>query len=202
MTRVFVTGVVLIVTVAIVVFLGVGSLAGKLGRPVLPVFGQGAVETVSPGAVLREENSYICGDSELVFQGPAPADMVGKKDSELRARYPAKDGWSLAVQNGRLVVLRKSVDGFCGEHSHYRHLGIYRDRLAVYQGPLGFDQRLLRVEDNKTLDLLPPFLLEKLKRAQEYGKLSPDEKEALRADLEFSDENLLNSYLENLDEVE
>ncbi|MCL4441004.1 MAG: hypothetical protein M1609_10600 [Firmicutes bacterium] len=199
--RIFLAGAIITAAVAAAVFMGTGFLAGKLGKPVLPVFGQGRAEAVAPGAVLREENSYLCGDVELIFQGPAPGDMMGKNAGQIRQRYPEKEGWSLGVEGGKLVILRKSVDGFCGEHSRYRHLGVHRDRLAVYQGPLGFDQRLLRVEENKRLDQLPQPLQEKLIRAGEYKSLSPEERDSLRSDLEFADENFLNSVLENLDET-
>ncbi|MFZ5643135.1 MAG: hypothetical protein ACOY46_06065 [Bacillota bacterium] len=198
--RVLITGAAICMTVALSVFLGAAFMSGILGRPILPVFGQGAVNTVSPGAVLREENCYICGDVELVFQGPASGDIVGKSAKDLRGKYSEKEGWSVGLDSDRLVVLRRSIDGFCGEHSNYRHLGIHRDRLAVYQGPLGYDQRLLRVEENKKLDQLPPSLREKMKKARDYNTLSPEERDVLRAHLEFTDERLLNSALENLDE--
>lgn len=200
MLRIFLTGVVITASVAAAVFMGAGFMAAKLGKPVLPVFGQSQAETVVPGAVLKEENCYLCGDVELVFQGPAPAAMMGKTADEIKQKYPEKEGWSVGVEGGKLIILRKTVDGFCGQHSQYRHLGIYMDSLAVYQGPLGFEQRLLRVEENKKLDQLPVPLQEKLIKARQYASLSAGEKEALRGDLEFADESYLNSVLENLDE--
>lgn len=199
--RTLLAGIIITAAVASAVFVGTGLLAGKLGNPVLPVFGQGRAGAVAPGAVLKEENSYLCGDVELVFQGPAPGDMIGKDTGQISQGYPEKEGWSLGVEDGRLIVLRKRVDGFCGEHTRYRHLGVHRDRLAVYQGPLGYDQRLLRVEESKRLEQLPQPLRDKLIRAGEYAGLSPEEREALRVDLEFADENFLNSMLENLDEA-
>ncbi|MHB8157796.1 MAG: hypothetical protein ACYDEQ_10465 [Desulfocucumaceae bacterium] len=195
------TGLVLSLTVALFVFLGVSFWAGATGRSIMPVFGQSAEMVVSPGAVLREENSYLCGDVELVFQGQAPAEIVGKDIKGLRAKYIEKEGWSVSMENEKAVVLKKSVEAFCGDHSRYRHLGLYRERLAIFQGPLGYDWMLLRVEEKKRMDQLPGYMQEKLKKAQEFSKLTPEEKTALRADLEFTDENLLNSVLENLDEA-
>lgn len=196
-----ITAAALTIAVALAVFLGSGFVAGPLARPIFPVFGQEASGVVSPGAVLKEENCYLCGDVELVYQAPVPADMLGKDLKSLRARYPEKSGWSVEMKNGKLVVLRKNIEGFCGQHSLYRHLGIHRDRLAVYQGPLGFSHRLLRVEEKKRVEDLPAPLKEKLIRAQEFDRLSPEERSSLRADLEFVDETALNSALENLDEM-
>lgn len=195
MTATFLTA-----AVAMAVFLGAGLMAGPLAGPYFPVFGQAVDKKVAPGAVLKEENYYICGDVELVCQVPAPADMLGRDLKDLRSRYPEKSGWSVEIADEKLVVLRKSVDGFCGQHSLYRHLGMHRDRLAVFQGPLGFDQRLLRVEGKPVGDLPRP-LREKLQKAREYGRLPAEEKSVLRTELEFIDQISLNSALENLDEV-
>lgn len=199
--RWLITAAAVTVFVALAVFLGVGVMAGPLAKPILPVFGQSASGVVSPGAILKEENCFLCGDVELVYQAPAPADMLGKDLKSLRGKYPEKDGWSVEMAGEKLVVLRKNIDGFCGQHSLYRHLGIHRDRLAVYQGPLGFSQRLLRVEEKKKMESLPRSLREKLQKAQEFDRLPAEEKSSLRSDLEFVDEAALNSALENLDEM-
>lgn len=197
----FVTAAALTAAVALAVFLGAGMLAGPVAGTVFPVFGQDAAGVAVPGAILREENSYLCGDVELVYQAPAPADLLGKDIRELRRKYPEKDRWSVEIKNEKLVVLRKNIDGFCGEHSLYRHLGIHRERLAVYQGPLGFNQRLLRVEERKKVDDLPPGLRDKLYKARDFDRLPAGDKTSLRSELEFIDENALNSALENLDEM-
>lgn len=199
--RLFITGFLLTIAVALAVFLGAGLLTGPTARPVLSLFGQAGAQEISPGAIIRKENCYLCGDVELVYQGPAPADILGSDLRGLRGKYPEKDGWTVEIKNEKLVVLRKSIDGFCGDHSLYRHLGMYGDSLAVYQGPLGFDQRLLRVEGRKKVGDLPPPLMEKLRKAADYHRLTAEEKAALRTELEFIDEAALNSALENLDEI-
>jgi len=184
------TGILLSISVALIVFVSAGFLSGAAWR-VLPVFGD-QPGVVSPGAVLKKENCYLCGDVELTFQGQAPSGIIGMDLKDLRGKYPESSGWSVEMKDSKMVVLRKRVDDFCGQHSLYRHLGIHNDRLAVYQGPLGFNHRLLRVEENKKLEQL---------KAREYERLSPDQRSALRYDLEFYDETALNSSLENLDEV-
>lgn len=193
-----ITAVILIVIVAMTVFWGAGLVAGPKVKPILPVWGNDP-ESIQPRAVLREENIYLCGETELVYQGPVPADMVGRNLLELRKKYMEKDGWSVSIKNDT-VVLSKSVNDFCGQHSLYRHLGIYRDRLAVYQGPLGFNHKLLRVENQK-VESLPLELRDKLKKAMEYNSLTTEERLALERDLQFVDETVLNSVLENLDEI-
>lgn len=194
-----ITAVILIVIVAMTVFLGAGLVAGPKAKPILPVWGSDP-KSIHPGAVLREENIYLCGETELVYQGPVPAEMIGRNLLELRKKYMEKDGWTVNIKNENTVVLSKSVNDFCGQHSLYRHLGIYRDSLAVYQGPLGFNHKLLRVE-NKKLETLPLGLRDKLQKALEYNSLTAEERLALERDLQFVDETVLNSVLENLDEV-
>jgi len=197
--RNFVFGLVMMLAVAAAVFLGAGLFLGPMAQPVLPVFGQ-SDKGVQPGAVLRKENVFICGDVEIVQQDQAPRDMFGNSLADLRKKYPESAGWTVEMPNNKSVVLRKKNDCFCGRHSLYRHFGIYNGKLAVYQGPLGYNQKLLRVEERKSIDSLPPDMKDKLLKAAEYGRLSSSEKASL-SELEFSDENALNSYLENLDEI-
>lgn len=196
----FVTGMILTVAVAVAVFLGAVFIAGPAVWPLLPVFGDVGGRVVAPGAVLKKENSYLCGDVELSFQGQAPAGIVGRSLKDLRGKYPESEGWSVDLKNEKLLVLRKTVDDFCGLHGQYRHLGVQNGRLAVYQGPLGFDRKLLRVEESKKIELLPRSLAEELEKARNFDGLPPEEKSALRRELEFIDETALNSALENLDE--
>lgn len=196
----FVTGTLLALAVAVAVFLGAVFIAGPAVWPLLPVFGDVGGKAVAPGAVMKKENSYLCGDVELFFQGQAPAGIVGRSLKDLRGKYPESEGWSVDLKNEKLLVLRKKVDDFCSLHSQYRHLGAQNGRLAVYQGPLGFDRKLLRVEESKRIEILPRSLAEKLEKAGNFDGLPPEEKSALRRELEFIDEASLNSALENLDE--
>ncbi len=187
----------LTMAVASIVFIGLGLTTGVMSYSPVSV----KMASVSPGTVIREENSYICGDTEVVYQAPAPVDIVRKGIDGINSMYPEEQGWDIEIKNEKLIVVRKNIDGFCGQHSLYRHLGIHRDRLAIYQGPMGFDHRILRVEDNKLVENLPESLREKLYQAREFKHLSAEEKSKLRAELEYSDETLLNSFLENLDEI-
>lgn len=197
----FVTGTVITVAVAAAVFFGAVFIAGPAVWPLPPVFGDIGGKAVAPGAVLKKESSYLCGDVELSFQGQAPGGIVGRSLKDLRGKYTESEGWSVDLKNEKLVVLRKTVDEFCSLHSRYRHLGVQNGRLAVYQGPLGFDKKLLRVEEGKRIEMLPPGLGERLQKSREFDSLSPEEKSSLRGELEFVDETALNSALENLDEI-
>lgn len=196
--RWFIVAPLLTIAVALIVYMGVGLVTSPIAMPLLPVSSKVAV--ISSGAILREENHYICGDTELVYQAPASTDFVGKGLKEIYSKYPQAQGWNVEIKNDHMVIISKNVDSFCGQHSLYRHLGIYKDRLAIYQGPLGFDQRILRVEENKNIDTLPGPLREKLFKSKNYKQLPPEEKNSLRSELEFSNEITLNSFLENLDE--
>ncbi|MFZ5596171.1 MAG: hypothetical protein ACOY31_04070 [Bacillota bacterium] len=198
--RWFITGLFIIFVAAGAAFAGLSLLVGPEARPAIPVFGQGERLSVSPGAVLKKENCYLCGDVELIFQGVAPGNMLGKDLKGLQEDYPESDGWTVELKDPKLVVLRKTINDFCGRHSLYRHLGVKNGRLAVYQGPLGFDQKLLRVEENIIVRELPQALRQNLEKAANFNNLPPGERAALINDLEFVDQNVLNSTLENLDE--
>ncbi len=196
--RWFIVAPLLTIAVALAVFIGLGLATAPITMPFLPLSKEVAV--VAPGAIIREENSFICGDTELVYQAPASADIIGKGLKGIYAKYPQEQGWNVEIKNDNMVVITKSIDSFCGQHSLYRHLGIYKDRLAIYQGPLGFEQRVMRVEDNKKVENLPSTLREKLYKSKNYKQLPPEEQKNLRSELEFSNEATLNSFLENLDE--
>jgi hypothetical protein len=157
---------------------------------------------IQPGAVLREQVEYLCGDSEIAYQGPMPRFIPGLEREQLSKKYPAEDGWMIDFQDPDMVVVSRPRDEFCPGHQMYRHLGIYDGKVAVFEGPLGFNGRMLRVEENLPVNILPPTLQVKLKQAENYHEQPPETRVVLQKELEFTDENALNVMLENLDELE
>jgi len=78
-------------------------------------------------------------------------------------------------------------------------LGIAEDRLAIYQGPLGCDKELLKIE-NIMVENLPVDFQSKLEQAMAFEKQETGIQEQLRKELEFPSESSLQAGLENLDE--
>jgi hypothetical protein len=168
------------------VFLGGPSGAGGIG------------DFVYADTVVREEYAYLCGDVQVVFLGRAPKELVGFNRSGLEQKYSAQDGWTIEMTPDTLV-LKKTCLEFCSKHAKYRHLGISEGCLAVFEGPLGNNQRLLRVE-KIPLENLPAEYQVKLEQVMNFSRQSPENQAALREELEFAGESSLNAFLENLDE--
>jgi hypothetical protein len=170
----------------------------KPSQTIWQQFGAGGSNPGLP-TLFVSQKQFLCGDLEEVFMGVLPQELNGFSREELAARYPAGDGWQLSFEPRVLRVTRK-VEDFCPAHAAYRHLGDYHGMLAVYQGPLGCNSKLLRVETDLPLARFSPEMQIKLQQAMEFSALAGDARERLRSELEFAGEDALNAALENLDE--
>jgi len=192
----------MVFAVATVVFLTLSVLAGPAAKPVFTGFPSVAREVeqkVSAGTVVREEYEYLCGDVHIVYLGRAPQELIGLDRSSLEQKYPAQEGWVIETAQD-VLVLRKQCREFCPEHKHYRHLGISEGYVAIFEGPLGNNQKLLRVEKKIPLASLSRDYQIKLEQAMNFDRQLPEIQTRLRAELEFVGEPALNAGLENLDE--
>ncbi|WP_449241519.1 hypothetical protein [Desulfoscipio gibsoniae] len=188
----------LVFLVAMVVYFTLSTVSDPAMKPIFT--GDKVEPLIKSTTTVRQEKEYTaCGDVEVYYRGPAAPDLIGLDEHRLQMKFPRQDGWDVAVQ-GDEVVITKQIDGLCGMHKEYRHLGIHDGQLAVYQGPLGYDEILLRLETGINIDLLPEAFLNKLNKTDAFQSLSADERLDLQNTLEFTDEQLLNALLENLDE--
>ncbi|MCL6638891.1 MAG: hypothetical protein K6T80_04310 [Firmicutes bacterium] len=151
-------------------------------------------------ALFVDRKQYLCGDLEELYRGPVPRELEGLSRDELVLRYPPADGWRISAGGPRVLQVTRMVDDFCPVHAGYRHLGICHGMLAIYQGPLGCNEKLLRVETGLPLERLSADMQLNLRQAMEFGALAGEARQRLRGELEFSGEDALNAALENLDE--
>ncbi|MDQ0287287.1 hypothetical protein J2Z49_002408 [Desulfofundulus luciae] len=195
-------GLLIMLGVAITVYLGLNLLGEPSIKPGLALFKSNdqSVLPVKSDTFVQEEKEYLCGDIHIVFLGRAPRELLGLDRVDLARRYPPAEGWSMEEQ-GRMLILRQRVKDFCPEHKNYRHLGVHEGYLAVYEGPLGYDEKLLRVEKNMPVAELHPDLQLKLHKAGDFNRQDPETQAILRAELEFPSEQAVNAMLENLDEA-
>ena len=150
--------------------------------------------------ILRKETVYLCGDTEITYQGMVPESMWGKKLSEIYSEYPAEQGWIIDTSTKPLIVLSRQSENFCPAHASFRHFGVVNNKLSVYAGPLGYNQKLLRVEESLSFEKLPLDIRDALQQATSFGEQSKQQQEQLRKLLEFKDEQAVNAALENIDE--
>lgn len=154
---------------------------------------------VSSETILLKEKEYLCGDLEKISEEIAPQDFQGMDRKALVERFPATEGWAVNFTDPRFLTVTTKVDEFCPIHRNYRHLGLYHGRVAVYEGPLGFNGKVVRVE-NIPLESLNPEFKVKLEQAMDFDKQARTAAEKLREELEFASDEALNAVLENLDE--
>ncbi len=196
----------LMVFVAFAVYTLLGSLGGPVMKPAFVIPPQNTVEkapqVIQPYMIVQKMRKYnICGDVELYYRGPADQELVGMDYNRLKMQFPKANGWEVSFKDDEIHLTRE-IAGFCGLHKEYRHLGIHDGQVAVYQGPLGYDGTLLRLERNISIDMLPEDWRDKLEKAARFNDLSWDEQKELRETIEFPDEFTLNMVLENFDEMD
>lgn len=199
--------VLLIVIVAVAVYTLLNLASNTAMKPVSIAFQTAATDQkkstpiIMPYTTVQKINEYAgCADIEVYYRGPAPEELIGMDYKRLQMKFPDKDGWKVIMQDDEVVISR-ILDGYCGMHKDYRHLGIYKGQLAIYQGPLGDSSTVLDIERNVDLKLLPLSFQKKLAKVVEFDNLNDDEKLELKKHLEFPDEHYLNSLLENFDEL-
>lgn len=155
---------------------------------------------VTASTVVRQEHSYLCQDVELNYLGLAK-DLFANSDKKTLEDEYLKSGYEIEYLEDNTLLMTKEVDDFCAIHKKYRHLGIHENKLAIYEGSLGFDENLLWVED-KLINSLPQEIQLSLEKAKDYSNLSEEEKKDCQINLEFENEEKLNNMLENLDELD
>ena len=182
-----------------VLLLVIGYMWWGSSEPVLAVLAQTKIRASD---VLRQDNCYWCGDRETVYEGTAGDYWQKELSADLRADLLKLKNWHLSQEKDDTLILICEKQGFCPEHQYYRHLQLGEDnKLAVFEGPLGFDQKLLWLESQYSLQDLSTDLGQALIQARNFEALSPEEQQKCREQLEFASETRLNGFLENLDEL-
>lgn len=171
----------------------------KAGWAILEVFAQQVRPTLAASTIIKEEHIYLCGDIEEV--GRKNIAMTGMATEKELKDYYLSRGFKLEVQ-GDQVIVQKKVNEFCSYHRNFRHLGQYRDKLAIYQGPLGYQQKLIKIEENFPLNKLSEDFQVKLQQSMDFWDMTPETQAKLRYELEYASEDALNAVLENLDELQ
>jgi len=153
---------------------------------------------VAADTVVNWERLYACKDTEVLRNEPVSEDMIGLSIDELAAQYPP-DVWKITFRGSKLLTISEQSEELCSIHKNYRHLGVFQDRLAVYEGPLGYNEKIVRIE-SISLSNLPEEMQIKLRQAMEYDKQAAPIAKKLRQEFEFKTEDALDAALENIDE--
>ena len=198
-------GYLLYLGVAVIFLLSFATVYGVVGRGLTlykPLVAKGEVKTVKPTVtaetVIKKEIRYLCGD-RVSTRIPTTSDLVGLEFASLVQKYPPEQGWAIDDSVKNTLMLVRSEKQVCPYHQDFRHLGISDGNLAVYEGTLGYNQKVLLRENIAILEL-PLELQTDLNTAMDYNNQRPDTQGKLKAMYEFETEGQLNSALENFDE--
>lgn len=187
---------VLIFLVGVVFFSSPGMLNNS---SILQVLAQQPAATLIKDMVVREERVYICGDVQEAARRTVGSLNINN-EQELKDYYAAKGFAVVKLENNFLAQTK--VNDFCNYHSSFRHLGLHNNKLAIFQGPLGYNQKLISLEETIDINALHPNLQVKLQQATNFFQMTPETQATLRYELEFSSEEGLYAALENLDELQ
>lgn len=194
-------------SVAIVFFLTFATVYGVYGEG-FPMarslsFAKNDVKTtkptIKPDTLIKKEIRYLCGD-KVSTKIPTTSQLIGLDFKNFAVKYPPEQGWNIddSIKNTLTVV--RVEQRVCPYHQDFRHLGLADGYLAIYEGPLGYNQKILLREDI-TQSSLPPEMQADLNMAMDYNNQSSDIQGRLKTAFEFETESQLNSVLENFDEL-
>lgn len=151
---------------------------------------------INSDTIINKEESYKCGNriKENISNKP----WLGKDTSILKKTYPPTEGWDIQGV-GQRIIISKYHNKICPFHQK-RHFGLYQNKLAIYEGPLGNNEKVIEVESNVDIANLPVEYLENLKEAMKITDINANISKDLRDELEFANESELEEALQNLDE--
>ena len=159
---------------------------------------EGVKPTIGKDTIIYEEIRYSCGDT-VTTKIPTTSELVGMEFIHLVGEYPPEEGWSIDDTRKNTLVLARVEDRVCLYHRDFRHLGISDGFLAIYEGPIDCNDKVL-MRENIQVDSLPPELQNELAMVMEFTNQTQDNQGRLKLLYEFETEEKLNMALENFDE--
>ena len=154
--------------------------------------------SIKPDTVIKKELRYVCGD-KVATTIPTTSDLVGSDFRSIVKRYPPEQGWSVDDTVKNTIILARTEPTICPYHKDFRHLGVSDGYLVVYEGPMGFNTKILQREEI-SLSSLPPDMQSDLNLIMAYDAQPADVQGKLKIAYEFETEAKLNTVLENFDE--
>jgi hypothetical protein len=155
---------------------------GFFSKPIMKVSSQEAARVTSETPIIMEKAYSKC--RHMITSGyEEPLELMGKTVAAIQQEFTYKDGYMVWFTEDGSLMIHQRIEGWCPDDQERVHLGIFKGHVAVFRGPSGFDEEVLRVTGIRT-ELLP----ETLRQDLEAGIL------------EYSSEDEANFVLENLDE--
>lgn len=154
--------------------------------------------TIKANTVIKKEIRFVCGD-RVTTSLPVASNLVGLDFAGLSKKFPPEQGWSIDDSKKDKLTLIHIEERVCPYHQGFRHLGVSEGYLAVFEGPLGYNQKILQREEI-AFNSLTPDMQSDLNLVMDYNRQPSDIRAKLNSAYEFDTEAQLNSVLENFDE--
>ncbi len=158
----------------------------------------GVQPKISENTKIKKVVMFACND-KVTTAIPTTSKYIGMDYDALLREYPQSSGWIIDDSVLNEVILTKYENKVCPYHREYRHLGISDGYLAVFEGPLGYNNKVLQ-RDSINVAALPSQIQESLKKAMDYPAQTGDLQAELKRQFEFENEDKLNLIMENFDE--
>lgn len=152
-----------------------------------PVFtlGSGLSFVVGPDTPIIKEEAYTRCRHILTSGFENRAKLVGLSLKELRELMPPEEGYLIWCAEDGSLVIHQRIEGWCPVDKDKVHLGVFEGKVAMFRGPSGIDDEVIRITEVK-VDDLP----ENMRKAVVSGVL------------EYKGEEEAAYVLDNLDEYE
>lgn len=159
-------------------------IEGFYRQPIMKVSSQEVALVTSDTPIILEQAYTRC--RHIVTSGYEEQDkLIGKSLAEIQQDFQYRDGYLVWFSEDGALVIHQRVEDWCPEDQGRVHLGLFKGNVAVFKGPAGIDEDLLRITGIRG-ETLP----ERLRKDLEAGVL------------EYNGEEEANFVLENLDEYE
>lgn len=159
------------------------KIEGLYRKPIVKVSSH-QISQVTPETSIILEKDYTKCQHIIISEYEKQDSLVGKSLAEVQQELTYEDGYLVWVnEEDGVLVIHQRIEDWCPDDRDRVHLGLFKGHVAVFQGPKGFDEELLRITGIWGEDLP-----EKMRQDLETGIL------------EYAGEDEANLVLENLDE--
>lgn len=157
---------------------------GGFSRPSILKVNSEKITRVTSETPIILEKAYTKCRHIVISEYEEQGNLVGKSLAEIQEEFAHKDGYLVWVdENNGCVAIHQRIEDWCPDDRDRVHLGLFKGNVAVFRGPKGINEELLRVTG-----IRGEHLPDNLRRDLEAGIL------------EYDGEDEANFVLENLDE--
>lgn len=143
------------------------------------------IGAVNKETIIREEIYYKKCKHLIIREIMNDGYFQGLTLENLQDYYPKNQGWNIYRTDDNEFIFSRNIDDICPDDKQFRHIGVTGEFVAVFEGPIGVEGRMIDQLDIK-VSQLPEEWQEKV----------------MKGELDFSSEKELLEALDSIDEYE